>query len=148
MTSVVRWRPMRDLVTLREAMDRLVADSFVRPGWVGERERQGAIRLPLDVYSTPEELVIIASVPGVNPEDVDISIEGDNLHIKIEHKEPLENVEYIFQERPYGIYERTLTFNVPVQADKAEAVFEQGVLTLTVPKAEEIKPKVIKVKAK
>lgn len=146
MRSVIRWQPMRDLVSLREAMDRLVEESFVRPSWTNERER--TTRLPLDVYSTPEELVIVASVPGVDPEDVDISIEGDNLHIKVEYKAPLENVDYIFQERSYGAFERTLTLNVPVQADKAEAVFEKGALTLTIPKAEEIKPKVIKVKAK
>lgn len=146
MKSVIRWDPMRDLVSLREVMDRLVAESFVRPGWVGGRERTN--RLPLDVYSTPEELVIVASVPGAEPENVDISIEGDNLHIKVEYKAPLENVNYIFQERPCGTFERTLTLNVPVQADKAEAVFEKGVLTLIVPKAEEIKPKIIKVRAK
>ena len=146
MRNVIRWHPMRDLVSLREAMERLVEESFVRPSWVGDRERK--TRLPLDVYSTPEELVIIASMPGVDPEDVDISIEGDNLHVKAEFKAPLENVDYIFQERPYGTFERTLTLNVPVQADKAEAVFEKGILTLTVPKAEEVKPKVIKVQAK
>jgi HSP20 family protein len=146
MRSVIRWDPMRDLVSLREVMDRLVEESFVRPGWIDGHERTN--RLPLDVYSTAEELVIIASVPGVEAEDVDISIEGDNLHIKVEYKAPLENVSYIFQERTHGTFERTLTFNVPVQADKAEAVFEKGVLTLTVPKAEEIKPKVIKVQTK
>lgn len=146
MRSVIRWSPMRDMVSLREAMDRLVEESFVRPGWEGTRERTS--RLPLDVYSTDEELVIIASAPGVDPEDVDISIEGDNLRLKIEYKPPLENVNYVFQERSYGTFERTLTFNVPVQADKAEAVFDKGLLTLTIPKAEEIKPKIIKVKAK
>jgi len=146
MRSVIRWDPMRDLISLREAMDRLMEESFVRPGWVSGRERTN--RLPVDVYSTADELVIMASVPGVDPDDVDISIEGDNLHIKVEYKPPLENVDYIFQERHYGTFERTLTFNVPVQADKAEAVFEKGVLTLTVPKAEEIRPKIIKVKAK
>jgi len=137
---------MRDMVSLREAMDRLVEESFVRPGWEDTRERTS--RLPLDVYSTAEELVIIASAPGVDPEDVDISIEGDNLRLKIEYNPPLENVNYVFQERSYGTFERTLTFNVPVQADKAEAVFDKGLLTLTIPKAEEIKPKIIKVKAK
>jgi len=137
---------MRDLVSLREVMDRLVEESFVRPGWINRRERMD--RLPVDVYSTAEELVIIASVPGAEPEDVDISIEGDNLHIKVEYKPPLENVDYVFQERLYGTFERTLTLNIPVQTDKAEAVFEKGVLTLTVPKAEEIKPKIIKVKAR
>ena len=146
MRSVIRWHPMRDLVSLREVMDRLVEESFVRPSWINRRERMD--RLPVDVYSTAEELVIIASVPGAEPEDVDISIEGDNLHIKVEYKPPLENVDYVFQERLYGTFERTLTLNIPVQTDKAEAVFEKGLLTLTVPKAEEIKPKIIKVKAR
>ncbi len=146
MRSVIRWHPMRDLVSLREVMDRLVEESFVRPSWINRRERMD--RLPVDVYSTAEELVIIASVPGAEPEDVDISIERDNLHIKVEYKPPLENVDYVFQERLYGTFERTLTLNIPVQTDKAEAVFEKGMLTLTVPKAEEIKPKIIKVKAR
>lgn len=146
MRNVIRWHPMRDLVSLREVMDRLVEESFVRPGWINRRERMD--RLPVDVYSTAEELVIVASVPGAEPEDVDISIEGDNLHIKVEYKPPLENVDYVFQERFYGTFERTLTLNIPVQADKAEAAFEKGVLTLTVPKAEEVKPKIIKVKAR
>ncbi len=146
MRSVIRWDPMRDLVSLRDVMDRLVEESFVRPGWIGAREQTN--RLPVDVYSTAEDLVITVSVPGVEPEDVDISIEGDSLHIKVEYKAPLENVDYIFQERTCGAFERTLTFNVPVQAEKAEAIFEKGVLTLTVPKAEEIKPKIIKVQTK
>ena len=146
MRSVIRWDPRRDLISLREVMDRLVEESFVRPGWVAERERTN--RLPVDAYSTSEEVVIVASVPGADPEEVDISIEGDNLHIKVEYKAPLENVDYILQERPSGTFEQTLTLNVPVQADKAEALFEQGVLTLSIPKAEEIRPRVIKVKAK
>jgi HSP20 family protein len=137
---------MRDMVSLRDAMDRLMEESFVRPSWQEARERTA--RLPVDVYSTDEELVIIVSAPGVDPEDVDISIEGDNLRLKIEVKPPLENVDYIFQERSFGTFERTLTFNVPVQPDKAEAAFDKGLLTLTIPKAEEIKPKIIKVKAK
>ena len=146
MRSVIRWQPMRELITMREAMDRLMDDTFGRTDW--DRERERVNRLPLDVYSTADELVITASVPGAEPEDVDISIEGDNLYIKVEIKAPLENVDYIFQERSYGTFERTLTFNVPVQADKAEAVFDKGLLTLTVPKAEEIKPKIIKVTTK
>jgi len=77
-----------------------------------------------------------------------IAIEGDTLTIRGELRPPLENVEYLFQERLCGAFSRTLTLNVPVDADKAEAVFENGVLTLTLPKAEEIRPRVIKVKSK
>ena len=147
--TVTRWSPWRDMMTLREAMDRLFEESFVRPvrGW-GEGSRERPFRLPLDVYTTPEEIVIIASLPGLTPEEVDIVIEGDALTIRGALRPPLENVEYLFQERADGAFSRTLTLNVPVEADKAEAVFENGVLTLTLPKAEETKPRVIKVKSK
>jgi len=142
--TVVRWNPARELVSLREAMDRLFEDSFVRPMWTGERER----RLPLDVYATPGEIVITANVPGLKPDEVEITLEGDTLSISGEVKPPLENVEYIFQERGYGKFSRTLTINVPVEHEKADANFENGVLTITLPKAEAVKPKSIKVTAK
>ena len=147
--GVIRWSPWRDMVTLREAMDHLLEESYVRPrqGWQ-ERPQEGAFRLPLDVYTTPEEIVIVASLPGLTPDEVDISLDGDNLTIRGELRPPLENVEYLFQERGYGAFSRTLTLNVPVEADKAEAVFENGLLTLTLPKAEETKPKSIRVKRK
>jgi HSP20 family protein len=137
------------MVTLREATNRLLEDSFVRPqrAWEdGSPER--AYRLPLDAYATPEEIVVTAAFPGLMPDEVDISIEGDVLTVRGELRAPLENVEYLIQERPYGTFSRKLTLNVPVDAVKAEAVFENGLLTLTLPKAEETKPKVIKVKKK
>jgi HSP20 family protein len=104
--------------------------------------------LPLDVYSTDNELVIKASVSGVEPEDVEITIEGDRLTIKGEICAPLENVEYHVQERRYGRFGRTLTLNMPVETEHAEATFQNGELTLIIPKAEEVRPKVIKVKAR
>jgi len=147
--TVTRWTPWREMMTVREAMDRLFEESFVRPR---QRWAEGAperpFRLPLDVYTTPEEIVIVASLPGLTPDEVDIIIEGDTLTIRGELRPPLENVEYLFQERLYGAFSRTLTLNVPVDAGKAEAVFESGVLMLTLPKAEETRPRVIKVKSK
>jgi len=137
------------MVTLRDAMDRLFQESFIRPTQSWDRDlRERPFQLPLDVYTTPEEIVVVAALPGLTPDEVSIAIEGDTLTIKGELRPPLENVEYLFQERPYGAFSRTLTLNVPVETDKAEAVFENGVLTLTLPKAEETKPKVIKVKSK
>ena len=147
--TLIRWQPWREMTTLRDAMDQLLEESFVRP--VRSREAgtfEQPFRLPLDAYTTPEEIVIIASLPGLTPDEVDIALEGDTLTIRGELRSPLENVEYLFQERGFGSFSRTLTLNVPVEADKAEAVFENGVLTLTLPKAEETKPKVIKVKSK
>lgn len=143
--TLTRLDPWREMVSLRDAMDRLFEESLVRPGQ-SRAARERYLRLPLDVYSTPEEIVIMASMPGLTPDEVDITIDGDSLTIRGELRPPLENVDYLFQERPYGRFSRTLTLNVPVKAEKAEAVFENGVLTLTLPKAEESKPKSIEVK--
>ena len=147
--TVTHLTPMREMVTLRDAMDRLLKESFIRPtrGWDRD-SRARPFRLPLDVYTTPGEVVIIAALPGLTPDEVEIVIEGDTLTIRGDLRPPLENVEYLFQERPYGAFSRTLTLNLSVETDKAEAVFENGMLTLTLPKAEETKLKVIKVKSK
>jgi len=146
--TIIRGNPWREARTLREAMDQLFEDSFVRPS-EGQMERtERRLRLPLDVYTTPEEIVIIASLPGLTPDEVDVTIDDDRLMIRGELRPPLQNVDYLFQERAYGAFSRTLTLNVPVESDEAEAVFENGVLTLTLPKAEESKPKTIEVKRK
>jgi HSP20 family protein len=102
----------------------------------------------MDVYTTPSEIVIMANVPGLKPDDVTVTLENDILYIGGEVKAPMENMDYIFQERPYGKFNRTLTINVPVDVDKVEASFENGVLTITLPKAEAARPKTIKVEAK
>lgn len=140
------WDTITDLVTMQQAMDRLFDETWGRRG-MGWREGEQVAALPLDVYSTANELVIKASVPGAGPEDVEITIEGDTLTIKGETKAPLENVDYHIQERRYGPFGRTLNLNVSVEADKAEATFENGELTLIIPKAQEVRPKVIKVKS-
>jgi len=145
---VARWDPLHDSMTLRDAMNRLLEDSFVRPRWAGEGDGQATLRLPLDAYSTPDEIVITAPVPGVKPENVEITIEGDSLTIRGEIPAPMENVNYLLQERAYGRFSRTLTLNVPVQAEKANAEFVNGVLTITIPKAEAVRPRTIKVGTK
>lgn len=138
----------RELVSLRDMMSRLLEESLV-PGWAwGPRTEERTWRLPLDVYTTDDEIVILASVPGLKPEDVEITLEGDTLTIKGEFKSPLENVNYLLQERGYGVFVRTLTLNIPVEADKATARFENGLLTLVLPKAQAVRPKLIKVQAK
>lgn len=146
--AIVRWNPMRDAASLREAMDRLFEESILRQSladW-NETGTRHAWRLPVDVYSTPEEIIIQAVAPGIKPEDVEITIEGDTLTIRGELPGRLENVNYLFQELPTGKFVRVLSLNVPVDPDKAEARFENGLLTLVVPKAEEVKPRQIAVK--
>ncbi len=146
--ALLRWDPMSDFVSLRDAMNRLLEESLL-PTWAAGRRAEETpqyLRLPLDVYTTDNDIVVVAPVPGVDPDDVEITLEGDTLTIKGEIKPPLENVNYLMQERAYGPFMRTLLLNIPVDTEKAEAKFENGLLTLTLPKAEEIKPKVIKVK--
>jgi HSP20 family protein len=145
----MRWDPFREAVSLREAMDRLFEDSYTPArrqsnGNSGER----TMRLPLDAYVTAEEIVILANMPGVKPEAVEITIEGDTLTIRGERQRPLENVDYVMQERPFGKFQRTLNINIPVDANRAEARYENGLLTLIIPKAEAAKPKVIQVGTK
>jgi HSP20 family protein len=144
MPTTVRWSPRRELVSLREAMDRLLEETLAEKQ-VG---RHGEARLPIDVYTTPSEIVVRAPVPGVPPEEVEVTLEGDTLTIRAEVPGPLENVEYIFQECPCGRFSRVLTLNVPVDVGNIEATFEHGLLTLTLPKSVPAEPKTIKVTAK
>jgi len=139
--------PRAEWESMWELMDRLADEGWGRRG-LGVRGGERVHLLPVDVYATQNELVIQASVPGLNAEDVEITIEGETVTIKGERKAPLENVDYYIQERRFGPFGRTITLNIPVQAEAAEALFEKGVLTLTIPKAEEIRPKVITVKTK
>lgn len=148
--AIFRWNPMRDATSLREAMDRLFEDSILRQSRIDWDEPGGrqAWRLPVDVYSTPEEIVIQAAAPGVKPEEVEITIEGDTLTIRGELPGQLENVTYLFKELPSEKFVRVLSFNIPVDPDKAEARFENGLLTLIIPKAQAVKPRQITVRTK
>jgi HSP20 family protein len=137
-------------MTLRDAMDRLFEGSFVRPSrYFGGGEMEEGL-LPLDVVQTDNDVIVKASLAGFKPEEVDISLQGDTLTIRGEHEEENEQKEgeYLLKERRYGNFARTVTLPVEVQSDKADANFENGVLTLTLPKAEETKPRQIKVKSR
>ncbi len=149
MANLVRWDPLRDMVTLREAMDRLFEDSFVRPrSWLAPAE--GAATLALDVFEDSDNVTVRASIPGVKPEDIDISITGDVLTIKGETSEEKEEKQgnYHVRERRYGAFQRSVSLPTLVNADKSTAHIEHGVLTLTLPKVEAVKPKSIKIKTK
>ena len=148
MANITRWEPSTGLTSLRQAMDRLFEDSFIRPSrlWTGLVGEEPA----MDIYQTDKDVVVKASLPGINPEEVDISITGDILTIKGEHKEEQEvkEADYFRKELSYGTFHRSMTLPVAVKAEKADATFENGVLTITLPKVEEAKPKQIKVKSK
>ena len=102
------------------------------------------------MYQTDEDVIVQASVPCVKPEEVDVTITGDTLTIKGETKTEgeVKKENYFRKERSYGAFSRSILLPTSLQTDKAEASFENGVLTLTIPKAEESKPKQIKIKPK
>jgi HSP20 family protein len=146
MTNLIRWEPERELMTLREAMDRLFDDAFTRPLSLTESPRG----LALDIYQTDDEVVVKAALFGMKADDVQINITGDVLSIKGEMKEKNETKEknYHIREQRWGSFERSVMLPTSVVFDKAKAEFEDGILTITLPKVEEVKPKIVTVKAK
>jgi HSP20 family protein len=146
MTRIVRLDPFRDLMSFRNAMDRLFDETVGQPG-----TPFGALGSPaIDLYQTADEVVVRASLPGVSAKDLNISITGDVLTLRGEaqSEEDVEGAQYHIKERRFGSFTRSLGLPTAVMADKADAQFENGILTLRLPKAEEVKPKTITVKAR
>jgi HSP20 family protein len=150
MTSIIRWDPMREMTGMREMMDRLFDESFVRPFSSALADGYGAGLPALDVYQTDNEIVVKAGLPGVKADEVQISIANGVLSIRGEVKDEKDERQgtYHLRERRYGSFARSISLPTDVDADKAHAEFEDGVLTLTLPKSEQVKPKTISVKAR
>lgn len=141
--TIRRWEPLGDFMSLRQAMDRLFEDSFIRTAAPGPY-------VPFDIYETGDAVVVKAHLPGWKPEDVDITITGDVLTIKGQYQEetPVENATWHVRETRQGSFSRTISLPGRMKTDEATANFEHGVLTLTIPKADEVKPRQIKVAAR
>jgi len=146
MSNLIRWEPARDFMTLREAMDHLFDDAFTRPLGI----RDGWSAPAIDMYQTDAEIVVKASLPGFTADDVQINITGEVLTLKGELKAQDEKQDraWHIREQRWGAFERAVALPTDVMADKAKAEFENGILTVTLPKAEEVKPKIINIKAK
>ena len=149
MSNLTRWEPMREIVTLREAMDHLFDDAFTHPFGMTDGRHTSSIPA-IDMYQTDNEVVIKASLPGVKTEDVQINMTGDLLTIKGEMKQAdkSKTKNYHIHEQRLGAFERRVQLPILVVSDKARAEFENGVLTVTLPKAEEVKPKMITIIAR
>jgi len=145
MTNIIRWEPMREMMTLREAMDRLFDDAFTRP--VG---MAGSSVPAIDLYQTDDAVVVKATLPGFKPDDVQVSATYDVLTLRGEAKQEDEqnNTLYHIRERRQVSFERSLSLPSSVQTDKAKADFENGILTIQLPKSDEVKPKSISIKTK
>jgi HSP20 family protein len=134
-----------ELPTLREAIDRLFEDPFIRlPAWP---IHDGFDRPAIDVYTTPEAYVIKAALPGIKPEDIHTTLTGEVLTIvgAFREEEKREEKGYLYRELSTGELRRSITLPRGLKTDAIEASYADGVLTLTIPKAEEVKPREIKV---
>lgn len=147
--ALERWDPFREMMSLREAMNRLFEESWIRPtaivaptmGWVGAA----------DLYETDDSYQLEMSLPGVRPEDVEITAEQNTISIRGEIKRPPEQEEerrtYHIRERRYGTFHRSITLPTPISADQVEATFDNGLLMVRIPKAPEARPRRIQVRA-
>lgn len=146
MANIIRWDPVREMVGMRDQMDRIFEDFFSRSPV--SYEGYGVVNL--DMVQTDDEVIIKASVPGIKPEDLNISVTGDTLTIRgeMKNKDEVKDANYNLREIKYGSFARSVLLPSQVIADKAKAEFENGMLKLVLPKAEEVKPKTITVKAK
>jgi HSP20 family protein len=146
MTMTRRPSPFSELVTLRQAMDRLFDDTVFRPysSLAGSGDYS---RLPLDVRTTKDALHVEASLPGFRPEDVDITVENGTLTIRAEDRSERteEQGGWVVREITRGSVMRTVTLPTGLEPDKAEATFENGMLRLRLPKAEQVKPRQIRI---
>ena len=175
--TMQRWDPFNDMFSLRQAMDRLLEDAVIWPGRTARSAGQTGFGVPIDLIEHENELVVRASLPGVRPDDVTLQIQGNTHTIEGEiHEEyaqppgqasqsngqqapasqgngqqaqrgQQEQPRYHHQERRYGRFSRQITLPVPVDSNRTEARFENGVLTVTLPKAAEARQRRIPVTA-
>lgn len=148
--SLTRWDPFAELTSMRTAMDRLFDQGLGRFPGLRNSDEFSPTALGLDVYETDGNYVVKAAVPGVAPEDLDISVKDDILTIKgsFDHEEESRDERYLRRELRSGSFERALRLPPTVDAERADAQFEHGMLKLTLPKREEAKAHAIKITPK
>jgi HSP20 family protein len=148
--NLTRWEPTREMMTLREAMDRLFNDAFTRPFSLMREGGSTWSSPPIDMYQTDNEVVVKAALPGVKSDEVQINVNNDILTIKgeVNHEDEKKNQSWHIREQSWGAFERSIALPTGVVSDRANAEFENGVLTITLPKSEKAKPKTISIHAK
>jgi len=146
--TIVRWDPFRDLVRIEDELGRLFGRTFewaepMRPA------ARGSWMPSMDVYETEDEIVAKLELPGIEPEDVEVSVEDSTLTVtgRREFSSEVKEEDYHRLERRYGSFTRAITLPQTADAEKVEARFDKGVLTVAVPKVEKAKPKKIEVKS-
>ncbi len=146
MSNLSRWEPMHEMMTLREAMDRLFDEAFTRP-----LAPSGGMQMPaIDLYQTDNEVVVKAAIPGINPDDINISLTADVLTLRGDYKQEdnIEDAQYHIREHRHGIFERSIMLPSPVEPNKAKADFDKGILSIHLPRVESVKPKTVNIQVK
>ena len=143
--TLQRWDPFGELRRMERELDRLWESLFRPRRLLRWREE---FTVPLDVYETKDHVVVRADLPGVRPEDVEVTIAGNQLTLHGEMKEEREAEEeaYYLHERAMGAFSRTVTLPSGLDTDRAEATYDRGTMTIRIPKREEVKPKALKVR--
>jgi HSP20 family protein len=145
MANIIRWNPLREMAAMQNAMDRLFDETWRT--WQPIYGETGANALALDVHENDNAYIVTTALPGVQAENVNVKLHNDMLTIEGEiPQHEVENANALMQERVYGRFSRTLRLPQPVNRDAVEANFDNGILTLTLPKAEEAQPRQIEVK--
>ena len=152
--SISRWEPFREMLSLRDAMNQLLEESYVRPGPGAGAAAQGGAPggvqgLALDVADRGDAFEVTASLPGVRPEEIHCAVQGDTLTIRGESRAEQERREgnYLLRERRTGVLQRSIVLPAPVEADAVEADYADGVLTLRLPKSRASMPRRIEVRS-
>ena len=144
--TIARFRPLNDVVSLREAMNNLFEDSFIRPGTWPFADQ---IAVPVDLWETKDAYQLRADLPGIKDDDVEINVTADTITIGGEMKQTTDVAHegWLRQERRVGKFSRAFTLPMQIDPNKVEAKFANGVLELVLPKAENVKARTIKVNA-
>ncbi len=147
--AVVKWDPLRDLLSIQDRMNRLFEQTLSR-----SRAEEGITASTwspaVDIYETPETIIMKADLPGLSREDIEIQIRDNTLTLRGERRfaKDVQQENYLRIERAYGAFQRNFTLPATVQQEKIRAIFRDGVLELTLPKAEEAKPKKIAIEVR
>ncbi len=148
MSTIIRWNPLREMAAMQSAMDRMFNDTWRNLSW-GDSEL-GGFNLPLDINETDREYTVTTDLPGVSADNIHVKFQDGVLLIEAELPETTvqkEGERSLLKERRWGKFSRSVRLPQQVNANAVEASFQDGVLTLTLPKAEEVQPRLIPIKA-
>jgi HSP20 family protein len=146
--AIVKYNPFRELRTMQDQMNRMLDMAWNRE--FGEELKEGVWQPPVDIYEDEQSVVIKAEVPDVDQKDIEVRIENNTLTLRGErkHSPEIKKENYYRVERYFGHFQRSFSLPQSINQEKVQATCEKGILTITLPKLEEVKPKQISVEVK